>query len=233
MSNKRDNVNINYLSRDFQTIKEDLLRYAKRYYPDTFKDFSTAGFGALMLDAVAYTSDMLSFYLDYQANESFLSTAIEYENVLKHGQTVGYKHQGARATHGVVTLYALIPANSDASGPDMNYAPIMKAGSTLSSTAAALFTLTSDVNFASPENEIVVAKTNSTTGEPTYYAVRAAGQVVSGENRVKDFKNLGDFVKFRKLTLPGNNVTEIISVTDSNGNEYFEVENLSQSIRFR
>ena len=104
MSNKRDNVNINYLSRDFQTIKEDLLRYAKRYYPDTFKDFSTAGFGALMLDAVAYTSDMLSFYLDYQANESFLSTAIEYENVLKHGQTVGYKHQGARATHGIVTL---------------------------------------------------------------------------------------------------------------------------------
>jgi hypothetical protein len=232
VSNKRDNIDINYLSRDFQTIKEDLLRYAKRYYPDTFKDFSTAGFGALMLDAVAYTSDMLSFYLDYQANESFLSTAVEYENVLKHGQTVGYKHQGARATHGVVTLYALIPANSDASGPDMNYAPILKAGSTLSSTAAALFTLTADVNFASSENEIVVAKTNSTTGEPTFYAVRAAGQVVSGENRVKDFKNLGDFVKFRKLTLPGNNVTEIISVTDSNGNEYFEVENLSQNTIF-
>ena len=232
MSNKRDNIDINYLSRDFQTIKADLLRYAKRYYPDTFKDFSTAGFGALMLDAVAYTSDMLSFYLDYQANESFLSTAVEYENVLKHGQTVGYKHQGARATHGVVTLYALIPANSDASGPDMNYAPILKAGSTLSSTAAALFTLTSDVSFASSENEIVVAKTNSTTGEPTFYAVRASGQVVSGENRVKDFKNLGDFVKFRKLTLPGNNVTEIISVTDSNGNEYFEVENLSQNTIF-
>jgi hypothetical protein len=232
VSNKRDNVSINYLSRDFQTIKEDLLRYAKRYYPDTFKDFSTAGFGALMIDAVAYTSDMLSFYLDYQANESFLSTAIEYENVLKHGQTVGYKHQGARATHGVVTLYALIPANSDASGPDMNYAPILKAGSTLSSTASALFTLTTDVSFASSENEIVVAKTNPTTGEPTFYAVRAAGQVVSGENRVKDFKNLGDFVKFRKLTLPGNNVTEIISVTDSNGNEYFEVENLSQNTIF-
>jgi hypothetical protein len=232
VSNKRDNVNINYLSRDFQTIKEDLLRYAKRYYPDSFKDFSTAGFGALMIDAVAYTSDMLSFYLDYQANESFLSTAIEYENVLKHGQTVGYKHQGARATHGVVTLYALIPANSDASGPNMNYAPVMKAGSTLSSTASALFTLTADVNFASSENEIVVAKTNPSTGEPTFYAVRAAGQVVSGENRVKDFRNIGDFVKFRKLTLPGNNITEIISVTDSDGNEYFEVENLSQNTIF-
>ena len=232
MSSKRDNVDINYLSRDFQTIKEDLLRYAKRYYPDTFKDFSTAGFGALMLDTVAYTSDMLSFYIDYQANESFLSTAIEYENVLKHGQTVGYKHQGARATHGVVTLYVLIPTNSNASGPDMNYAPVMKAGSTLSSTASALFTLTSDVNFASAENEIVVAKTNSVTGEPTFYAIRATGQVVSGENRVKDFKNIGDFVKFRKLAIPGNNITEILSVTDANGNEYFEVENLSQNTIF-
>ena len=92
MASKQENVKINYLSRDFASIKNDLIEHAKRYYPDTFRDFSDAGFGALMVDAVSYIGDILSFYLDYQANESFLATAIEYNNVLKHGQTVGYRY---------------------------------------------------------------------------------------------------------------------------------------------
>ena len=74
MANKK-NVPINYTSRDFATIKQDLVDHAKRYYPDTFQDFNEAGFGALMLDTVSYVGDILSFYVDYQANESFVDTA--------------------------------------------------------------------------------------------------------------------------------------------------------------
>ena len=69
---------IKYTSRDFQSIRADLINHARRYYPDTFKDFSEASFGALMVDSVAYVGDILSFYLDYQVNESFLDTSIEY-----------------------------------------------------------------------------------------------------------------------------------------------------------
>ena len=72
MPKRRENIDINYISRDFQSIKDDLTEYARRYYPDTFRDFSDAGFGALMLDMVSYVGDVMSFYLDYQANESFL-----------------------------------------------------------------------------------------------------------------------------------------------------------------
>ena len=46
-------VPIKYTSRDFNSIKSDLEDYARRYYPDTFKDFSEASFGALMIDTVA------------------------------------------------------------------------------------------------------------------------------------------------------------------------------------
>jgi len=76
----------------------------------------------------------------------------------------------------------------------------------------------------------VVANTNSSTGAPTQYAIRASGQVVSGEDRTEEFLDIGDFVKFRRLSIPGNNVTEIISVTDSEGNQYYEVDNLSQNV---
>jgi len=226
---KRDNIKIDYLSRDFESIRQDLLEYARRYYPDTFKDFSDASFGALMVDTVAYIGDMLSFYLDYQANESFMATATEYTNVLKHGKALGYKHHGARTTHGLLTFYVLIPANSAATGPDKDYMPILQAGSQFSSVNGSVFTLVEDVNFAASTNEIVAANQDPSNGQTIRYAVKATGQVVSGETRRKRFK-VGSFKKFLQLNIAGNNITEIISVTDSDGHQYFEVENLSQNI---
>jgi len=62
---KLKKVPIKYTSRDFQSIKNDLVEYTKRYYPDTLQDFREASFGSLMLDTVSYVGDILSFYLDY------------------------------------------------------------------------------------------------------------------------------------------------------------------------
>ena len=80
---------INYTQRDFKGIKQELMNYAKKYYPETFKDFNEASFGSLLMDMVAYVGDVLSFYTDYQANETFLATAMEYKNVLKTFQAAG------------------------------------------------------------------------------------------------------------------------------------------------
>ena len=55
---------INYAARDFAGIKQELVNYAQKYYPDTFKDFNEASFGSLMLDMVAYVGDIVSFYTD-------------------------------------------------------------------------------------------------------------------------------------------------------------------------
>ena len=79
---KRENI-VKYTDRDFDSIKESLVNYAKRYYPSTYQDFNEAGFGALMTDYVAYIGDIMSFYLDYQTNESFLDSAVEFENVIR------------------------------------------------------------------------------------------------------------------------------------------------------
>ena len=228
MADKRENVKVNYLSRDFGTIKNDLIEHAERYYPDTFRDFSDAGFGALMIDAVSYIGDILSFYVDYQANESFLVTANEYGNVLKHAENVGYRHQGPRSTYGDVTLYILVPANSSNSGPDLNYAPVLRAGSKFNGGGNSLFSLLTDVDFADQNNEVVVATTNASTGVPLQYAIKATGQVVSGELRTQSF-DIGSFIRFRSLKIPGSATTEVISVVDSEGREYYEVDHLSQN----
>ena len=89
-------VPIDYTSADFDKIKRDLVNYAKKYYPNTYKDFNEASFGSLMTDLVSYVGDSLSFYLDYNANESFLNTSLEYDNVLAHARQLGYKHSPVR-----------------------------------------------------------------------------------------------------------------------------------------
>ena len=88
MANKK--TPINYTSRDFSSIKQDLINYAKRSYSETYKDFNQSSFGSLMLDTVSYVGDILSFYLDYQVNESFLDTAAEYSNVSRLSRQYGY-----------------------------------------------------------------------------------------------------------------------------------------------
>ena len=69
-------VAIDYTSRDFSSIRDQLTQVAERFYPDTFQDFSEASFGAMMLDLTAYVGDQLSFYADFQSNESFLVSSL-------------------------------------------------------------------------------------------------------------------------------------------------------------
>ena len=119
-------VPIKYTSREFDSIRADLVDYARRYYPDTVRDFSEASFGALMLDSVAYVGDILSFYLDYQTNESFLDSAIEYDNVIRQARQMGYKFRGSASATGIVVLYAIVPANTQGLGPRTDFLPILK-----------------------------------------------------------------------------------------------------------
>lgn len=230
---KKKNIPVKYVNRDFDSIKEALVGIASRYYPDTFQDFNEASFGAMMLDTVAYVGDVMSFYLDYQANESFLSTAVEYDNIIKHGNQVGYRFEQTPASFGTVTLFLLVPANDAGLGPDSRYLPILRKDSTFESQDGALFSLIEPVNFADSSNEVVVAEVDSTTGLPTQYAVKAEGRVMSGILGTEDI-TLSAFQKFLRVDLSnGENVTEIVSVYDSEGHRYYEVDNLSQNIIYK
>tara|TARA_R110000824_G_scaffold79747_2_gene200786 strand:- start:594 stop:2384 length:1791 start_codon:yes stop_codon:yes gene_type:complete len=224
-------VPIKYTSRDFDSIKSDLVDYARRYYPNTIRDFSEASFASLMIDSTAYIGDILSFYLDYQVNESFLDSAIEYNNVIRLARQMGYKFRGSASATGLVNLYVVIPANPSGLGPNSSYLPILKRGSTFSSSRTS-FILTEDVRFDHPSNQQVAARFNSSTGNPTHYAIRATGQVISGKFATEVI-DTGDFERFKKISLSTPNVVEVVSAKDRAGNEYFEVEHLSQNIVFK
>jgi hypothetical protein len=230
MPNK--NVPINYSARDFSSIKESLIQHAKRYYPNTFKDFNEAGFGSLMLDTVSYIGDILSFYLDYQANESFLDTANEFKNVEKIARQMGYKEVEVPTSHGIVSLFIVIPASYTGMGVNTSLVPILKKGSLFSTTTGNQFILTEDVFFGSPDNETIVARTDRESGLPTHYAIKAYGKVISGVFEQVTV-TAGEFQRFLRLKLDVKNLAEIIKVEDSEGNEYFQVDYLSQDVVYR
>jgi len=228
----KKHVPIKYTSRDFSSIKRDLEDYAKRYYPESYRDFSEASFGSLMLDTVAYVGDILSFYLDYQVNESFLDSAIEYENIIRLSRQLGYKYPGKPTSYGIASLYVMAPANASGIGPDTNYLPVLQKGSILSSNDGKNFNLSENVDFADPNNEVVTGRVNETTGTPTHFVVKTYGKVISGDI-VEASITVGPHERFMKKNLVGTDIAEVISVFDSEGHEYFEVEHLSQNIVFR
>ena len=232
MANKK--TSFNYTSRDFDTIKTDLVKYAQRYYPDIYKDFGDASFGSLMLDSVAYVGDVLSFYLDYQANESFLETATEYDNVLKIGNNVGYNNpaDGTVGSVGELDLFAIVPANDTGLGPAAEYMPVLEAGAVITSNGGTSFTLEEDARFDYSKNQVVVARVSDSTGVPTHYAIKTTGTVVSGIIREESI-SVGSFEKFKKVKLGSNAISEVISVFDDSGNEYFQVDYLSQNVLYK
>ena len=223
---------IKYTNRDFDSIKQELVEYSKRYYPDTFRDFNDASFGSLMLDTVAYIGDMLSFYLDYNVNETFLDSATEYDNIVRLSRQMGYKFKSSPSSFGLAAFYVIVPANSTGLGPDTNYIPILHKGTKLTSTSGNGFILEEDVNFDNPANETVVSRVDDTTGVPTSYAIRGYGKIASGRMRVKELP-VGNYKKFRRITVDDPNIADIISVTDSDGNQYFEVDYLSQNVVYK
>ena len=226
---KGKNIPIKYTSRDFDSIKEELVKYAKRYYPNNYNDFTNASFGSMMFDMVAYVGDMLSFYVDYQANESFLDTAVEFGNLRKHARSLGYSYSGVPVSYGIASFFVIVPANVDGTAPDVAYIPTLKKGATIGSSSGVSFVLLEDVDFSNPKNDVIEARYDETNGGVTYYAIRGHGQVSSGALKLIEIDLTNEeFEKFKKVRIGENTVSEVVKVIDSEGNEYYEVDYLSQ-----
>lgn len=217
-----------YTSRDFSNIKPELEQVIKRYYPNSYKDFSASGFNSAILGLLAYLGDKNNFYIDYYNNEANLFTANNRESIYKHAYSRSYVPNVGNTAVGKCSFYVKIPTDTVNLAPDSDYIPSLKAGSVFSSDSQN-FLLTEDVFFA--DGEVRVGDVDPVTGTPTNFIIKKEGFVISGEFAEESFA-IGSFESFLKVRLQEQGVSEIISVTDSDGNEYFEVKNLSQNVIF-
>ena len=220
----KQKVNINYLSKDFDSIKRDLIDYLRRYYPDEYQDFNEASGGMAIIELLAYLGDTMSFYIDRQVNEGFIDRAIEPKNIFSLAQNLGYRPKFARPA---VTNLSISAVFDDAISSSTLFS--VKKGSKVVTNfePAVQFETLEDADFSKP-NHRVTTKLSETT---TQYSITSVS-AMAGSIRTFTYSAGQQAIPFLKITLPDQDITEIVSVTASDGKEYFQVDNLAQGSIF-
>jgi len=95
--------NIDYTSRDYDGLRQSLLDFARVAFPD-WQPASEGDFGVLMVELLAYTGDVLSYYVDRAQIEAYLPTATQRSSVLQIAQLLGYQPSTGAPATGTVTL---------------------------------------------------------------------------------------------------------------------------------
>ena len=80
---------IDYTSRDYVSIREDLINLIPNYAPQ-WTSREASDFGITLIELFSYLGDLLNFYIDRAANEGFLSTASQRDSVLQIATMLNY-----------------------------------------------------------------------------------------------------------------------------------------------
>lgn len=232
MNNKRGLPDTNYANLTFEELKQRLVTRAKTYYPDTYKDFNKSSFGSMMMDMVSMVAEQLNFYTQFVANENFLETSRTSEGLTSAARNNGIEIFNKYTSVGHIKLYSRVPANAALTGPNMDYAHTILKGMIVTSDSGAQYTTTEDVVVNLSQESYISSEFADDGSRTTYYIYEASAPVVSGESKTISV-NVGTYEKFLKIEIKDSSITEVINVFDENGNEYFEVENLSQDTIYK
>ena len=228
---------VNYLGRDFTDIRNNLIEFAKNYFPNQYNDFNEASPGMMFVEMASYVGDVLNYYVDNQFRETLLQFAEERKNVLAIAQSYGYKPKLATPATVELTVSVEVPAKSDGVGgfiADLDYAGVLSADSQAVAGNGTEFTLLDDVNFkaSSSLDRMKVELLDPGTGTaPTLFRLTKKVLAKSGVRESEEF-SFTNAKEFDKIVLSKEKVTDIISVIDSSANKFYEVPFLAQDTIF-
>ena len=235
METKKD---ISYINKDFGQFRKNLIDFAKQYFPNSYTDFNDASPGMLFIELAAYVGDVLSYYTDINLRESLLEQASERGNIFDLSKALGYTPKNAIPAHVTLDLFQLVPSIGSGANvaPDYNYALSIKPGMRIKQKdgPAVFRTLDSvDFKFSSSfdSTEVTVYESDPATKLPTYYLLKKQVKAVSGDVKSATF-SFTTPVPYDKVVLPETNVIEIISMSESDGDNWYEVPYLAQDTIF-
>jgi hypothetical protein len=229
---KRD---IRYLNRDFSNLRTSLIDFSRTYFPSTYNDFTPASTGMLFIEMAAYVGDILSFYQDNQFQETFIQYARQNENVFGLAYQLGYKPKVTSPSIIDVDVYQQLPAITSGSitFPDYTYALKIGENTIANSTNGTSFILEDPIDFSisssNDPTEVTVYQISGT--QPTFYLLRKTRKAISAAINTTTV-TFGSPQKFSTSIINGTNIIGILDVFDSDGNQWYEVDNLAQESVF-
>ena len=229
MAEERD---IKYVNKTFSDFRQQLIDYAKNYFPDTYNDFSPTSPGMMFMEMAAYVGDVLSFYQDIQLQETLLQYAQEPGNLYSLAYMMGYRPKVSTAATVDIDVFQQVDAIANV--PDWDQALVIPENTQLESTAGgqARFFIDEKINFGfsssySPTTVSVYASSGATINT---FLLKKTVKAFSGEVKTKTV-SVGSPEKFKTITIEDSNIIGILDVSDGT-NDWYEVPYLAQDTIF-
>ena len=215
---------IKYINKTFSEFKTSLNEFAKTYFPDTYNDFSEASPGNMFIEMASYIGDVSSFYIDAQIQENFLNLAKERESLYNLAYSFGYRPKLSYAATTKIDIYQLVPSN--AGNVDLNYTLIIPANTTVTSNIDfSKFITTEDIDFS------LTSSADITYYNEDFFLMKKSVNVISAEIKTITATFPANS-KFASTVIQDNNLIQILEVTGSDGNKWYEVPYLAQESIF-
>jgi hypothetical protein len=229
------NRDIKYINRDFSSFRQRLIEFSRTYFPLTYNDFTPASPGMMFIEQASYVGDVLSFYLDNQFQETFTQYAQQTNNVFELAYMFGYKPKLSTAAQAIVDVYQQVPSKLVLGEyvPDYDYALTIGESTVVSTLNGGNFLIQDKIDFSVSSSqdptEVTIYQISSTN--PQYYLLKKSRKAISATINVQTF-NFTDPIPFDTIQLTANNFLKILDITDSDGNIWYEVDNLGQEMVF-
>ena len=231
MAEERD---IKYVNKTFSDFRQQLIDYAKNYFPDTYNDFSPTSPGMMFMEMASYVGDVLSFYQDIQLQETLLQYAQEPGNLYSLAYMMGYRPKISTAATVDIDVFQQVASNGS-NQPNWDQALVIPENVQLESTTGTptRFFVDEKINFGfsssySPTEVSVYASSGNTVNT---FLLKKTVKAFSGEVKTKTI-SVTSPEKFKTITIEDSNVIGILDVTDSSTNEWYEVPYLAQDTIF-
>jgi len=228
--------NVKYTSKDFASLKSNLLEFAKSYFPKTYNDFSDESPGMMFIEMASYIGDVACFYSDYSFKERLIDYSSERKNLINLARFNGYKIKPTKPAVGVLDVYQLVPAIYSEESldyiPDERYCLILQQYMELKNSRGESYITSEPVDFRQNTEispRVATIYSRGANNVPQFFLLKKQAKIISGKILTYDVA-ITTAEQFKRVKLPENNVLEIISVVDSDSNRWYEVEYLAQGV---
>ena len=227
--------NINYITKDFNEYRNQLINYSQVYFPQVYTDFTPSSPGMMFMEQAAYVGDVLSFYLDNQIQENFLQYARQNDNLYDMAYMYGYKPKVTGLAETDIEFFQQVPSIlvNGIYEPDYSYALYVNSNTQISTNngTGQKFAIEDPIDFSVSSSldptEVSVASLSG--GNPQFYLLKKTRKGFSGTIATQTF-TISEPQEFLTLILEDTQIAGIIDVLDINGNKWYEVDYLGQDL---
>ena len=150
---------INYLSRDFDSIKNDIINYSRSNYPQLSDNFGNdSSISSWLVDLMSDCVDSLNYHIDRVFQNTQINSTTSKSALMNMARSNGLKVPGPKAGMCEVEFSCVLPSGYNVDGkvdisqPNWNAAPIIQRNCVVG-TGNLSYTIDENIDFSEQSSE--------------------------------------------------------------------------------